>query len=344
MPPFEFVIGATYVCARNAGRVHCSDLADPKKPLLREPAVGNIDDAVSVALGRNFGCIATRRGTVSCFGDNTFGQLGAGLRAERSAEPVPVVGVRDAWRVVAGPAHACAITARGRVQCWGRNESGQTGNDTEYLEAARELVSASEVRGVQRATTVAASFSTTCATTEDGDVSCWGQAQLADHEKQRGTANEEPLRVPSLSGFEELAAGESAICGVRRGSVDCWGEAWSLLSDNGSNPKKPAMTGVSGAKKVRVAISHACALLANGAITCWGANHQGALGRAGGESFRSQSAAVVEGLPTAVDLAVGWGMSCAITASRRVYCWGTWPSSAEQPRKEPTPVELPIDG
>ena len=88
--PFELAIGMTDFCARIEGRVHCGK-GDDDTPLAQHPPIGGIEDATSIGLGSDFGCLTTRRGTVHCWGNNSTAQLGARLRDDRSSDPVTVV-------------------------------------------------------------------------------------------------------------------------------------------------------------------------------------------------------------------------------------------------------------
>jgi alpha-tubulin suppressor-like RCC1 family protein len=79
-------------------------------------------------------CVLTKDGTVKCWGDNTYGQLGIGSVANQGdnagemgealqAVPLP----RKAVQVSAGRWHTCALLDDATVMCWGYNASGQLG-------------------------------------------------------------------------------------------------------------------------------------------------------------------------------------------------------------------------
>src|SRR5262249_16917567 len=148
---------------RAAGWVRCSH-AQPDGARAFGPNEFS-DRATTLAVGSaDFRCITTQDGFVECLGDNTYGQLGAGLRDGGSAAARRREGLRDARAVVAGGAHACALLGDGDVACWGRNLGGQTGNENSYLPAARELVRATRVPNV-RASALALANEATCAIT-----------------------------------------------------------------------------------------------------------------------------------------------------------------------------------
>jgi hypothetical protein len=88
-----------------------------------EPAapVEGIADAVQVSAGRA-PCVVRRTGEVVCWS-----------MYELPAHPQAVPGIHDATRVSAGAYHACAVTRRGNVLCWGSDAIGRLGDGrTDY--------------------------------------------------------------------------------------------------------------------------------------------------------------------------------------------------------------------
>ena len=85
----------------------------------------------AIAAGWYHTCALTTGGAVSCWGDNTYGQLGDGSTEERPA-PVPVAGLSTGVAAIAaGGFHTCALMeATGGVKCWGSNSDGQLGRGT----------------------------------------------------------------------------------------------------------------------------------------------------------------------------------------------------------------------
>jgi alpha-tubulin suppressor-like RCC1 family protein len=88
---------------------------------------GGTFTAGAIAAGRRHVCALRANGTVSCWGDNSRGQLGDGTTTTRLV-PTPVVGLPlHAVAVAAGEAHTCVLLIDGSASCWGDNDHGQLG-------------------------------------------------------------------------------------------------------------------------------------------------------------------------------------------------------------------------
>ncbi len=78
-------------------------------------------------------CINLEDGSMKCWGNNKFGQLGNGEWGSNliSPTPVDVVGLESDFVVslCGGTMHTCAIMDDGSMKCWGRGSSGRLGND-----------------------------------------------------------------------------------------------------------------------------------------------------------------------------------------------------------------------
>lgn len=93
--------------------------------------------AEEVSRGRAHACALHPSGRVSCWGDNTFFQLGQSTETEDPADvligpwfswsPLLVPGIEDAVQVVAAGDFTCTLHRDGTVRCWGANQRGQCG-------------------------------------------------------------------------------------------------------------------------------------------------------------------------------------------------------------------------
>ena len=107
----------------DAGQLGVGDRTDRRTPVaLAEFPNG----AYVVSVGRAHSCVMDPMGRLSCFGDDTAGQIGAGAGVDTSL-PVAVLGMRRVISVAAGGDHTCAAGMAGEVLCWGDNTTGECG-------------------------------------------------------------------------------------------------------------------------------------------------------------------------------------------------------------------------
>ena len=185
--------GHTHTCAALAdGSARCwganrhGQLGDGTKTDRAMPAaVRDLAGVVELALGdatevpvearllSGHSCARLRDESVWCWGENRFGQLGDGTRADRAA-PVKVAGIEGARAVAAGTGFTCALHGEGTVACWGSNMYGQLGDGTSTTRARP-----AKVNGITAATAIAARGLHACALLQDGSVWCWGRAEMA---------------------------------------------------------------------------------------------------------------------------------------------------------------------
>lgn len=275
-------------------------------------AVENLPGAAAaIAPGEHHACALTDGGAITCWGINYGGELGDGSM-EYSTQPVPVVGMQSGVVSVAtGSNHSCAITQGNGAYCWGSNFSGQVGDGT-Y--ANRPEPAAVWNMGANAAALALGSVHS-CALTVDGGVKCWGGnfvGQLGN-----GTLDSRPLPV-QVSGMESgiaaIDVGLSHSCALTNsGGVKCWGQNGRGELGDGTTVNRTTPTDVQGLEAGVTAIAAGgqgtCALMAAGAVKCWG-----------------NSRLVPEevgGLAQPVTaISVGNGHACARTAPGGLQCWG----------------------
>ena len=92
--------------------------------------IEGITDATAVGAGNNHACVLHETGEVSCWGDNTLGELGTAdhIPDDFTGTPLKVVGIEDVQAISAGSFHTCVIRESGEVTCWGWDDQGQLGD------------------------------------------------------------------------------------------------------------------------------------------------------------------------------------------------------------------------
>jgi len=284
------------------------------------PGIGTRTPATRVAGGHSFSCALRPDGSVRCWGENGFGQLGDGTTVDRLT-PVPVSGLNNAIGVAAGFFHACAVVADGTVRCWGGNGFGQLGDGT-----TTERHAPVPVNGLSGVVEISTGGSHTCALRIDGTVRCWGRnangGQLGD-----GTTTNRltPVPVVGLSDVVSLSGGGNHTCAVRAdGTAWCWGRNVNGQLGIGTTTGQTTpqqVGGIINGVAITAGLEQTCALGADGIVQCWGDNVSGQVGD--GTRTDRTLPVVVQGIGTnAVAVTTAQAHSCAVLADGTARCWG----------------------
>jgi alpha-tubulin suppressor-like RCC1 family protein len=138
--------------------------------------------------------------------------------------------------LAASPMHACGLGANGKISCWGRAWEGQLGNGSTGAIPFEFVRTPVQVSGEHVFSAVAASQTTTCALTTDGDAYCWGEGgagqlgsggagpELCGSEASPRECSKTPIPVSGGLKFKSLAGSHRLFCGLTPdGTVYCWG-------------------------------------------------------------------------------------------------------------------------
>ncbi len=284
---------------------------------------------------------AVADGRAFCWGSNYYGQLGSSTATTNSSVPVAVntSGVLAGKAVTAisgGGFHSCAV-ADGRAYCWGRNSSGQLGDNTTTDSSVPVAVNTAGVLAGKTVTAISVGSDHSCAVAE-GRAFCWGfnyHGQLGYNSTTNATVPVPVNTAGVLAGktVTAISAGWHHSCAVAEGRAFCWGRNWSgQLGDNTTTnatvPVAVNTTGVLGGKTVTAIDAgdfHTCAM-ADLQVYCWGENQSGQLGdRSTWDSsvpVTVNTAGVLRGR-TATAIGAGSSHTCAV-ADGRAYCWGAF--------------------
>ena len=314
--------------------------------------VEGIADAKAIATGGEHSCAVHEGSTVSCWGNNWYGQLGNGQNGENaeSSVPVGVAVITDAIAVTAGWNYSCALHQDGTVSCWGGNWYGQLGNGQSrqstdhWLDNSSDSLVPVKVLGIANATAIASTSKHSCALRESGTISCWGNngsGQLGNRKsRDDGAASRSsvPVEVAGITDATAIAAGQDHSCTVHRsGTVSCWGNNYDGQLGNGQSqdyenrrveyrygPYSWVPTGVAGitdATAVTAGGDHSCALHEGGTISCWGNNWHGQLGNGQGGTDDAGFAEIANDFYSPLPVGVlGIADATAITTGRVHTC------------------------
>ena len=304
----------------------------------------NQGGATAISAGGSHACALHQNGSISCWGNNGYGQLGdgaGGSEDDYSSVPVAVVGISDAIAVSAGDYNSCALHQTGTISCWS------------YGWPDASLIPV-EIDGIDDATAVSAGSKRSCALHQNGTISCWSSSSgpvkvqgiddatavsAGDYDScalhQTGTiscwsptAESVPEEIDGISDATAVDAGSSGTpggnaCALHQpGTISCWGPTYRSVPEE--------IDGISDATAITLGQSHSCTLHQTGTIACWGNNSEGELGSKAGEfessdagyTFDSSVPVGVIGISNAIAITAGDRYSCALHQTGNISCWG----------------------
>lgn len=250
---------------------------------------------VQLACGVYHSCAVLADGTMRCWGAGALGQLGYGDGIDRGDEPgelptpsVPVGG--DVLRASTSGMHTCAVLDGGQVRCWGSAFGGGLGNGTGNGSFGNNPseVPPPDIDVGAPVRDVEAASGFTCAITEADDVRCWGY---------------------NFSG--QLGYGHTDNLGDQPGELPV-----------------PDLELGGPVAQIAAGSNHACAVLKDGTLRCWGGNYSGQLGygdteNRGDEPGEMPPPPVDVGGPVAqVVISTDFDVTCALRTDGAVLCWG----------------------
>jgi len=186
------------------------------------------------------------------------------------------------------------------------------------------------VRGLARATRVAAGRRHTCALGASGEVSCWGDSWFGalgpSVSPAPGVRTERPAKVDGIPPAAEVAVGEHHTCArTHGGAIYCWGGFLHRRHSSGALypqtlPAPLRIEGVADAIELTCGTGHTCFRRTDGTVWCFGANHRGQIGD-GTTEYRT-SPVRVDALRSASQVAAGAHHTCARLDDGTLWCWG----------------------
>ncbi len=278
----EIASGRDFACARlSDGGVACwgrgdlgqtGDGLDTKIDRIFATRVQSVNTAVGIAAGSSHACVLLADGTIRCWGENQFYQLG-NETSKIETMPVRVEGVPLTKEISSGADHTCALAENGFVYCWGDNKFGQLGIGTMMTLRSKPSV----VLGLKKANKIQMGYDSSCASVETTGFTCWGEGvdgQLAETDRFNRS-----LPVPitlstltdSATALVSISIGRTKACGLlnsaRSNLMYCWGTTVTTDPISGSS-----------ATSVSLGSDHGCTVTTTGTVQCWGWNHKGQLG------------------------------------------------------------------
>ena len=325
------------------------ELGDGTKTPCSTPVAVNTSGAlagktvIAIAAGLQHSLALTSDGQVFAWGDNGSGQLGDGMKIQRTT-PVAVstsgaLAGKEVLSIVASRYYSLALTADGQVFAWGSNGFGQLGDGTTTMRTIPVAVNTSGALAGKTVTAIAAGTSHSIARTSDGKVFAWGYNGFGQLGDGSTTTRTTPVAVDmsgALFGKTVLSieAGASYnLAHTSDGQIFAWGDNSSgQLGDGTANTRTtPVVVNMTDALlgKAVTAITagayHSFALTSDGQAFAWGSNFYGQLGDRTTTQRNMPVGVYTGGLLTnkkVVANASGKNHSLALTSDGQVFAWG----------------------
>ncbi|MEC8045373.1 MAG: putative Ig domain-containing protein, partial [Candidatus Thermoplasmatota archaeon] len=284
--------------------------SDPPSPVEAQIGYGT---PMEVVVGIDASCVVLRPSPsstdsrIGCWGESASGQMGSGALPDQTSGPdsegrlvefsvgSPVnaplktdvlrMGPSSPYMVAVGHDHTCFMSMLGLVKCTGSNNYGQLGlGHPTNLYPATTRADWVQLGSNRTATMIDAGELYTCALLDDGVVKCWGH-----------------------NGYGQLGLGHYNNMGDHPNEMGDQLPAVSL--------GQPAIDLSAGRR-------HACAVLQDGTLKCWGNNQYGTLGLGSTQNkVIPQTVDLGPGMK-ALDVEAGYLNTCVIMTTGQVKCWG----------------------
>ena len=290
-----------------------------------------------IAQGSNCGLSAS--GTAYCIGDTqnytvlpadtvrdaTRGLLCGGTPC--GILPLPLEGSYTVKQLGMSDFFRCILTTAGAALCVGDNQYGELGNAAPLTNSSTFLT----VSGGLTFTSLVTSHQQewACGLVSGGSAYCWGYNNNGGLGIGSADINRHPAPALVLGGhhFTALTLGFLDACGLGTDSLAyCWGQNSAGAMGNGtvSAAVTSPVLGGGGKKYVQLTAGngHVCGLIPGGQAFCWGDNSFGQLGDNQASGTQSTSPVAVAGGLTFRQISAGNSMTCGVTTTNVVYCWG----------------------
>jgi alpha-tubulin suppressor-like RCC1 family protein len=169
-----------------------------------------------------------------------------------------------------------------------------------------------------------------------GEVYCWGQSTNSNLGTGMETDNAIPHKVYGINDAAKIDTGDAFACALRQsGFISCWGkndvgQVGDGIKDSADRIFPSYVAIVRNAVDLSIGDKHACALIDDGKVMCWGSDKYGQLGDISlptsnlVQTSPNSILAVTIPLPEPIaSITTGSNHTCALSKTGFVYCWGS---------------------
>lgn len=322
---------ANIVSAKASGSVNAFIMQDGSVKgcgfgLSPDAPIAGLTNVKQVVSGSEHVCALKNDGTVWCWGYSSFGQVGPAIPVGSSSStwtPVQVAGLTGVKQIAAGALHNCALNGSAETFCWGRNSSGQLGNNSTVNSATpvKVLNGTFPLYGGEQ---IAAGDSHTCVMM-NGRLWCWGlnsTGQLGDGTTTNRTSS---VAISAVGAVTQLGLGAFHSCALRAdATLRCWGANGYGQLGNGTTTQSltPITVGLTGVKQIATSVDTNCVLRSDSGVSCWGSNTYGQVGDGTGET-KLTPVSVIGTTPAVRSISAAFYNFLAVRADQSMLGWGS---------------------
>lgn len=262
-------------------------------------------------------------GTVSAWGNNSYGQLGNGTTTSATTA-VRVTGLSGVGEVTAGNGSSYAMSTSGTVYGWGDNTYGQLGNGTRTRSSTPV-----QVTGLSGVMQIAAGNQHVLALNADGTVSGWGLNNAGQLGNTTASYSTTPVAVPGLTNVVDIAAGGLPGWAGHSAALKNDGTVWTWgygkhgqlgLGSNTSTPTPTQVPGLTGIVQIAADGDNTYALKSDGTVYAWGDSSYGQIGNP--DAAQNQNTPLPVSISDVTAISAGGTFATAIKTDGTVWNWG----------------------
>ncbi len=239
-----------------------------------------ITNAIAVSAHFNHTLALLSDGSISSWGNNTYGQLGNGSSSTTDSNtPVQVLGINNAIAIKTGIFYSLALLADGTIRAWGYNYYGQLGDNTT---TQRNIPI--QVLGITNAISIEVAYYHCFAILSDGTIRSWGRNNYGQLGDGTTTDRKTPVQVLGITNAIAICTSEyMSMALLADGTIRSWGNNYYGSLGNGISTTTYStipvqVLNINNAIGISCAYSHGLALLSDGTVKSWGYNNRGQLG------------------------------------------------------------------
>jgi len=299
-----------------------------------------------ISVGFSHVCAIDSYDRAYCWGDNTYGQLGV-ISISKSSRPVAVdttglVNGKTVKSISTSYYSTCAITSDDQVYCWGRNNYGQLGNNSNVDSTTPVAVDRTGLFINKTIKSISAGGFSACAIASDDKAYCWGKSDHGELGNGNNVSSYVPVAVKTtgvLSGkdIKMISSGLTSSCVIASDDkAYCWGYNYNGEIGDGTTSIRTSPVAVSGnggallfktIKTISLGDNVACATTSDSQTYCWGNDVHGQIGDGDTSGLKKVNPTLIDSSGVLVGKTImsvsADQTTCAIASDDKLYCWGS---------------------